>query len=251
MNTPYVFKRCTKCGEWLVANNINFHKNKDCKYGLHSKCKQCRNKYHKKWYELNKDKVKEYNEINKDKISDYHKEYRKNNKEKIANRMNKYYRNNKDKILKYNKQYYFDNKKRLDEYHKEWLKTPKGQIVTFNYGCKRRLRKINQGKGIDEIQWFEMMNYFNWKCAYSGKYIGNKENQSIRSIDHIKPLNNGGKHEIWNVVPMDRGLNSSKNDKDMLEWYKEQPFFSEERLQKIYEWQEYAYNKWHKEEIIK
>ena len=68
MNTPYVFKRCTKCGEWLVANNINFHKNKDCKYGLHSKCKQCRNKYHKKWYELNKDKVKEYNEINKDKI---------------------------------------------------------------------------------------------------------------------------------------------------------------------------------------
>ena len=30
----------------------------------------------------------------------------------------------------------------------------------------------------------------------------------------------------------------------MEEWYKKQKYFSEERLQRIYEWQEYAYNKW-------
>lgn len=30
----------------------------------------------------------------------------------------------------------------------------------------------------------------------------------------------------------------------MLEWYKQQSFFSEERLRKIYEWQEYAFNKY-------
>ena len=27
MNIPYVFKRCTKCGEWLVVNTVNFRKN--------------------------------------------------------------------------------------------------------------------------------------------------------------------------------------------------------------------------------
>ena len=75
--------------------------------------------------------------------------------------------------------------------------------------------------------------------------------KDTRSLDHIKPLNQGGKHEIWNVVPMNRGLNSSKQDKDMEEWYQEQDFYSEERLQKIHEWQEYAYSKWHKEEIVK
>ena len=48
----------------------------------------------------------------------------------------------------------------------------------------------------------------------------------------------------------ERSYNISKLDRDMFQWYKEQDFFSEERLQKIYEWQEYAYNKWHKEEII-
>ena len=84
------------------------------------------------------------------------------------------------------------------------------------------------------------MKFFNWKCAYSGQALS----KDTRSLDHIKPLNQGGKHEIWNVVPMDRGLNSSKNDKDMEEWYKQQDFYSEERLQKIYEWQEYAYNKY-------
>ena len=44
--------------------------------------------------------------------------------------------------------------------------------------------------------------------------------------------------------------NISKLDRNMLQWYKKQDFFSEERLQKIYEWQEYAFNKWHKEEKI-
>ena len=36
MNIPYVFKKCGKCGEWLVASKVNFHKNKDGKYGLKS-----------------------------------------------------------------------------------------------------------------------------------------------------------------------------------------------------------------------
>ena len=33
MNIPYIFKKCTKCGEWLVANNYNFHKQKNGKWG--------------------------------------------------------------------------------------------------------------------------------------------------------------------------------------------------------------------------
>ena len=47
MNIPYVMKKCTKCGEWLVANNINFYKQKKGKYGFTSKCKQCESKIKK------------------------------------------------------------------------------------------------------------------------------------------------------------------------------------------------------------
>ena len=36
----------------------------------------------------------------------------------------------------------------------------------------------------------------------------------------------------------------------MLNWYQKQEFYSEERLQKIYEWQEYAYEKWGTKSVL-
>ena len=93
-----------------------------------------------------------------------------------------------------------------------------------------------------------MMKFFNWRCAYSGEYLGGSKNSFDRTIDHIIPISKNGPHEIWNLVPMARSLNSSKNNKDMLTWYKSQECFDRERLDKIYQWQEYAFNKWYKEE---
>ena len=87
-----------------------------------------------------------------------------------------------------------------------------------------------------------MMSFFDWECAYSGERLTDK----TRSIDHIVPLNSNGDNMIWNCVPMLRNLNSSKQDKDMLEWYKEQDCFDEARLAKIYKWQEYAKAKYSK-----
>ena len=42
MNIPYVMKKCTCCGRWLVASTVNFHKSKTGKYGLNSQCRECR-----------------------------------------------------------------------------------------------------------------------------------------------------------------------------------------------------------------
>ena len=38
--------------------------------------------------------------------------------------------------------------------------------------------------------------------------------------------------------------NCSKHNKNMEDWYIQQEFFDIDRLLKIYEWIEYAYNKW-------
>lgn len=231
MNVPYVFKKCNGCGEWLVANTINFHNQKCGKYGLNSRCKKC---------------MKQYYKDNKDKILEQQKQYREDNKDKISERKKQWREGNKDKIAEHYKQWSEDNKDKIAERKKQYRQSPQGQVSAFNDQYKRRTKEQNQGKGITTNQWLECMKFFNWKCAYSGQVLS----KDTRSIDHIKPLNQGGKHEIWNLVPMYRLYNSSKNDKDLLEWYKQQDFYSEERLQKIYEWQEYAYNKWHKEEIV-
>ena len=105
---------------------------------------------------------------------------------------------------------------------------------------KRRRKKEAQGTGATGEQWIEMMQYFDFRCAYSGKRL----TKDTRSIDHIVPLNSGGDNMIWNCVPMKLNYNSSKHAKDMLKWYREQDFYNEDRLAKIYEWQEYARKKW-------
>ena len=262
MNIPYVFKKCSKCGEWLVVNTVNFRKNGKW---LRNTCRQCEKEYNKKWKKYNKEHCKQYDKQyynqNRERKIEYKKQWRNQNKEYIKEYSRQYRKENRELCKEYSRQYrkenrelckerckrwYKNNKEYCKEYGKRYRETPQGRKNAFNYYNKRRLEKQNQGNGITTEQWIECMKYFNWECAYSGKLL-EKDN---RSLDHIIPLIKSGEHEIWNLVPMLRRLNSSKNDKDMLQWYKEQPFFSEERLQKIYEWQEYAYNKWHKEEIV-
>ena len=300
MNIPYVFKRCSKCGRWLVASSVNFHKDKACKYGLNSHCKECRKKHyeankeaiaeygkkyreqnkeaiaerkkkhyeankeaileqHKEYYEANKEaileKQKKYNETNKEAIAERKKEWYETNKEAIAERRKEYYEanketiaeywkgyreQNKEAIAEYMKEYREENKETLAEKNKRYRETPQGQVAHFNSHNRRRAKEQNQGSGITKDQWLECMSFFNWECAYSGKIL----TKETRSIDHVIPLNNGGENEVWNCIPMDKSLNSSKKDREMLEWYIKQPFCTAERLLKIYNWQEYAKNKY-------
>ena len=278
MNIPYVFRECTKCGEWLVVNNYNFGKAKRGKWGLKSQCKKCEKEYNKQryknnkehilehskeyyknnkekrkerdkeYYENNKEKIKEYYENNKEKIKEYNKEYYENNKEKIKEKSNKWVKENREYRKEYHKQWYEDNKEYCNEHSKQWRENNKEKC--FNYNNERRSKEKNQGRGITKEQWLEMFKFFDFKCAYSNIYLGNENNKNIRTVDHILALDNGGLNEPWNCVPMVKSYNSSKRNRvDILTWYKEQEYFNEERLNKIVEWQIYAYEKWGGEEF--
>ena len=234
MKCPYCIKICTKCGRLLVANTMNFNKKQGGKYNLRSDCKNCvceRNRNHRqKHKDEYKQKDKERYEKKKSnfdymtKKNEYDKKYREEHKEEA-------------------KEYYEKNKEKLLEYKKQWRKENPNKI--FNYNNKRRQLE-EQGNGITKEQWLEMMNFFDWCCAYSGEYIGGKQSNNIRSIDHIIPLNLNGENEVWNCVPSHVFYNKSKHDKNMLEWYILQPFYTEERLNKIYEWIKYAEEKYKK-----
>ena len=285
MNIPYVFKKCKTCGEWLVASNFNFYKEKNGKYGLKSQCKECgkeyreknkdkRKKYNKEYYEKNKDKIieykKEYREENKDKIKERQKEWYENNKDKIKEyyennkdkikehyeenkdkikeRQRKYYEKNKDKIIEYKKEYREKNKDKEKERQRKWYEN--NPEKSFNRHNKRRSKLENQGRGITKEQYIECNNWFDWKCAYSGEKMKNDKSTHGRTIDHIIALDNKGLNEPWNIVPMRKGYNSSKfNRINSLDWYMEQEYFDIDRLNKIVEWQIYAYEKWGGEEF--
>ena len=249
MNTPFLYKKCTTCGEWLVANTDNFGKDKRGKFGLKSQCKVCKKEYNKEYREKNKEYIKEYDKEYREKNKEYFKEKNKEYYKEHREYYKKYKEKNKEYFKeynkKYNKEYYEDNKEYIKEYYKEYYKeyckTQKGKENYKNNNIKYKNRLKSQGKGITTKQYKEMMNFFDWKCAYSNipyeKYAIHK--------DYILPIANGGLNEVWNIVPMYKNYNSSKNDTlDVLNWYKEQEYFSEERLAKIVEWQQYAYDKW-------
>ena len=56
-----IMRICTKCGREFPATPEFFHRQKDGKHGITSRCKQCTNRYGRKWYQSNKEKVKQSN----------------------------------------------------------------------------------------------------------------------------------------------------------------------------------------------
>ena len=153
MKCPYCIKICNKCGKLLVANTMNFNKKKSGKYGVRPECKKCKSKLDKQYYEDNKEQIKE-------RRKQYNKQYREDNKE-------------------YYKQYYEDNKEQIKERKKQYYE--ENSYIFFNANNKRRQREENQGSGITKEQWFDMMEFFDWKCAYSGITL-NKDNRKTLSL---------------------------------------------------------------------
>ena len=279
MNRPsyLLFKKCSKCGEILHVSR--YYKDKGKKYGVRNDCKKCckeyregrkeeRREYKKKYYQENKEesieKSKKYREKHREELLNKNKKWRENN----TNYFKNYYKDNKDKILEKNKQWREDNEEYRKEYKKQWREDNKEYMEQwrkdnkeyiekynkkyyeenpekfFNQSNKRRNKLENQGRGITKEQWKEMMDFFDWKCAYSGEKMESNNTTNGRTIDHIIALDNNGENEPWNCVPMRRGYNSNKHTNNMLDWYIQQEYFDIDRLTKIYEWRIYAYWKW-------
>ena len=259
MNRPsyLLFKKCSKCGEILHVSK--FHKIKNGKYGVMKICKECRKIYNNKYREEHKEEISEYgkqwrknnNEYGKQYYEDNkgkHKQYYEDNKEERLEYSRQYYEEHKEQIKERKKQYYENNKDKILEYNKQWHKNNPEKL--FNKHNRRRSKLENQGRGINEEQWKECFQWFDWKCAYSEEKLKDSNDTYGRTIDHIIAIDNGGLNEPWNVVPMRKGYNSSKwNRESSLTWYMEQEYFDIDRLNKIVEWQIYAYEKWGGEEF--
>lgn len=82
----------------------------------------------------------------------------------------------------------------------------------------------------------DCLSYFNNRCAYTGEILNNGN----MNLDHITPLSKEGTSYIWNICPSIDYANFSKGNKELEEWYRIHPYFSEVRLNKIYKWIEYA-----------
>lgn len=234
-------KKCSMCGSVFPSTFKYFRRARGDK--LRANCRHCDTLKSIQYRENNKDKVAKYYEKykahlrelykenkkeilkrnkawrdkNKEYLSDYNKKWREENRDHERQQKREYYLKNKEKILErmkpYGKDYYINNRDRMNmRYH------------------KRTSRKSNLISSFTNNDWKECLDFFDHKDAYTGL------DMKTPSQDHIVPLSKGGHYAKWNIVPCDKNINSSKCNKDMEKWFRQQTFFSEERLNKINKW---------------
>lgn len=82
-------------------------------------------------------------------------------------------------------------------------------------------------------QWKQTVIYFGGACAYCGRTM--KKGERL-TRDHLVPVAEGGETSQANVVPACGSCNSSKGKEEWREWFMQQPFFSQDRMNKIFKW---------------
>lgn len=82
-------------------------------------------------------------------------------------------------------------------------------------------------------QWKEVVIYFGGECAYCGRTMHKGERLTK---DHLQPRSLGGATSQDNIVPACSCCNAAKGDKEWRDWFMNQPFFSQERMNRIFKW---------------
>lgn len=106
----------------------------------------------------------------------------------------------------------------------------KKKHTDFVGGMKRR---GEENPDFSHQEWKECVIFFQGECAYCG---GTPRKGQRLTRDHLEPVSNGGRTIQSNIIPACASCNSSKGAEDFKEWYMKQPFFSQERLNKIFKW---------------
>lgn len=147
-----------------------------------------------------------------------------------------YYEKHRLEILEKSKIFSSERHKRYYDSHKLEYKESlrrrrKNNPKLYNMLTLKRQSKIKKAIcTLTSKEWEECLKFFNNCDAYTGLQL------DIPSQDHIIPLSKGGGYVKQNIIPCEKSINSSKNNKDMETWYRKQSFFSEERLIKIHKW---------------
>lgn len=107
---------------------------------------------------------------------------------------------------------------RVKEYYRNKNRT--------NIHSQKRRHKYKDFDGMTYEEWEHTLEYFNRQCAYCGE--GKK-----LTFDHVHPFSKGGDFIKSNIVPACISCNSSKNSRDIEEWYRDKDFYRKERRVKI------------------
>lgn len=181
-------------------------------------------------YEENKDEIlkrnKAYNALNRDKILQYLRDYHHENRDEFVARSREYYAQNKVELLAKEKKKREENRDEIRERRRRYRQSSIHKMVKKASANRRRAKKRNNHTvpySKDALS--SRLDQFCGKCAYCGESVDLLVPRSL-TWDHFISISRGGPDCLGNIVPACGSCNSSKSDRDPLEWYKSQHFFN-------------------------
>lgn len=218
-------KVCARCGKEMPFSMFTIDKSR--KDGMSCYCIECKTQYKQEWYADHGNEAKEYSRQYYKEHIEYYLQYSKEHQIYDPEYMRQYYVKNKDRLLDANRRWRKDNVDKIKLYRQ----SKRVRVMRKIYNINRKIAKLNAEGTHTKNDIADMLLFFDNKCAYTGMALEEKYH-----IDHIVPLSKGGTNYIWNIVPSNSSPNESKGAKDMESWFRGKEYFSEERLNKIYEW---------------
>lgn len=94
-------------------------------------------------------------------------------------------------------------------------------------------RRGEEAPTLTHQEWKEILIFFGGECAYCG---ATPKRGKHLTKDHLLAVSKGGATCSENIVPACACCNSSKGAEDFKDWYMKQPYFNQERLNKIFKW---------------
>lgn len=105
----------------------------------------------------------------------------------------------------YQKQYYEQNKDKLQAYNRKWMNSHRE--LMSHHAQQYRHRAANLPRTLTLAEWREILNEYNYCCAYCGK-PGHRF-----AREHKIPASRGGGYTRENIVPACQSCNSQKHNK--------------------------------------
>ncbi len=232
-------KTCIQCGENFPLTEEYFNKRKTSKDGFYNDCKECKRGYSKKYNATHSEDISEnkknYYQTNTDEIKRKNNQRYQANKEDVLNQKRQYYAEKKEEILKKRKVYVSENKNTISQKRKEYYKKNKEYFQASNQryriehkddwtirAHKRSATKRLLPNSLTKEQWGEIKTAFGNACAYCGA-------DSPLEQEHFIPLSKGGEYTTRNIIPACKTCNCSKQDRPFAHWYRQQPFYNEQK----------------------
>lgn len=155
---------------------------------------------HRLWTINNPEKVKQHTKTK-------HENYKSKHPELVKEQLLEWKSRNKDKVRQHDQKYYFENQIEILKRRR----TESYRAKHASYERKRRATKRGCFGNISDALWNSALEFYGNVCLCCGTH-------NDITLDHVIPLSLGGKHEISNAQPLCLSCNSSKGNRNTIDY---------------------------------